>query len=102
MAPLVNTTFPHRTRETLCNNVHPEREYIKLDFPCEDIEEYCEGGFHPLRVNSIFRGRYFIRGKIGYGGCGTVWWANDIVEERQVALKIISVHYSLPTQTLRP
>jgi serine/threonine-protein kinase SRPK3 len=71
-----------------------EREYIKPDFHTENVEEYCEGGFHPIRVGSIFRGRYFIRGKIGFGGCGTVWWARDIVQERHVALKVITAHAS--------
>jgi hypothetical protein len=78
-----------------------EREFIKPRIFTEDVEQYCEGGFQPIRVGSLFRGRYFIRGKLGFGGCGTVWWAEDVVQERHVAVKIVSAAASKKFDTFR-
>ncbi|KAJ0158040.1 Serine/threonine-protein kinase SRPK [Colletotrichum tanaceti] len=48
--------------------------------PC-DIEEgrdaYRPGGFHPVYIGDIYRGRYEVLNKIGYGAYSTVWLADD-------------------------
>jgi serine/threonine-protein kinase SRPK3 len=78
-----------------------DREFCEPGFETEDIELYSDGGFHPLRLGSFFRGRYHIKGKLGFGGCGIVWWAKDIVHQRHVAVKIITAHASKKFDKLR-
>jgi hypothetical protein len=78
-----------------------EPEFQRPSFLTEDVEEYCEGGFHPVRVGSLFRGRYFMRGKLGWGGCGIVWWAKDSIQERHVAIKILTANASKKFETFK-
>jgi serine/threonine-protein kinase SRPK3 len=104
MTPIAQPSCPHNPKPYTLegqNTVSLDREFIKPRFATEDVEGYCEGGFHPVRVGSLFCGRYFIKGKIGFGGCGTVWWAHDIVQERHVAIKIITATASKKFESFR-
>lgn len=99
--PQCRLSEPHCRLSECHNTTSSDREFQKPSFPTEDVEQYCEGGFHPLRVGSLFRGRYYIKGKLGFGGCGTVWWAKDVVQDRHVALKIITARASQKFDSLR-
>lgn len=62
----------------------------------EDLEMYCEGGYHPTRLGDEFsRGRYRVVHKLGYGSFSTVWMARDYTEERYVSLKVITAAASM-------
>ncbi|RDA86387.1 hypothetical protein CP532_1076 [Ophiocordyceps camponoti-leonardi (nom. inval.)] len=54
----------------------------------EDLERYCEGGYHPVEIGNVLDGRYHIVDKLGFGTWSTVWLARDSFEERYVAIKI--------------
>jgi len=55
----------------------------------EDLEEYCQGGYHPLSINDeLSHGRYRIVHKLGFGTHSTVWLAHDKTCKMYVAIKI--------------
>ena len=57
----------------------------------ENVERYCPGGYHPIRLGDEFCcGRYQVIHKLGYGSFSTVWLARDRIEHRYVALKVIT------------
>jgi len=44
----------------------------------EDFEDYCKGGYHPVKIGDIFNdGRYTVVRKLGWGHFSTVWLAKD-------------------------
>ena len=47
-----------------------------------DIEEgtqvYRPGGFHPVYIGDVFKDRYKVLNKIGYGVYSTVWLVRDL------------------------
>jgi serine/threonine-protein kinase SRPK3 len=44
----------------------------------EDIEDYCRGGYHPVRIHETFKNnRYTVLRKLGWGHFSTVWLARD-------------------------
>ncbi|RUO95760.1 kinase-like domain-containing protein [Jimgerdemannia flammicorona] len=63
----------------------------------EDLEDYCKGGYHPIRIgDEFFDGRYTIVRKLGWGHFSTVWLARDNRSRRHVALKVVksAPHYT--------
>ena len=63
---------------------------------CEDPEQYCEGGYHPVTIGDTFEGgRFTVIHKLGHGGGATVWLSQDSEEDRYVALKIMQARDSL-------
>lgn len=55
----------------------------------ERSEEYCEGGYHPIRIGDCFdHGRYVVHRKLGWGHFSTVWLAWDSDSKQYVALKV--------------
>ncbi|CAI2187707.1 7790_t:CDS:2, partial [Funneliformis geosporum] len=63
----------------------------------EDFEDYCKGGYHPVKVGDIFNdGRYTVARKLGWGHFSTVWLAKDNHQNRHVALKVVksAPHYT--------
>ncbi|KAG6242750.1 hypothetical protein E4U25_003057 [Claviceps purpurea] len=54
----------------------------------ETLPDYVASRFYPVKVGEIFRARYQIVGKLGYGVTSTVWLARDLSGCRHVALKI--------------
>ncbi|KAH7369552.1 hypothetical protein BKA65DRAFT_353244, partial [Rhexocercosporidium sp. MPI-PUGE-AT-0058] len=49
-----------------------------------------EGGYHPILLNDVVKdGQYTIIHKLGHGGFATVWLAQDMIEKRYVAIKIL-------------
>ncbi|KAF8542412.1 kinase-like domain-containing protein [Trichophaea hybrida] len=58
--------------------------------PAEPIERYCPGGYHPVYIDDrLDDGRYQIVQKLGWGSFSTVWLARDLVEERNVSIKVV-------------
>ncbi|KAB8271101.1 kinase-like domain-containing protein [Aspergillus minisclerotigenes] len=65
-----------------------------------DIEEgtqvYRPGGFHPVYIGDVFKDRYKVLNKIGYGVYSTVWLVRDLepaqsgLENQFRALKVLS------------
>ncbi|KAG6095093.1 hypothetical protein E4U14_008325, partial [Claviceps sp. LM454 group G7] len=44
----------------------------------ETLPDYVASRFYPVKVGEIFRARYQIVGKLGYGVTSTVWLARDL------------------------
>ncbi|KAI1746024.1 serine protein kinase [Xylaria scruposa] len=67
-----------------------ERRFKTITTPCEWIEDYHPGGFHPVHPGETFNhGQYKIVRKLGEGSFSTAWLARDTKNERYVALKIL-------------
>ncbi|KAH8903709.1 kinase-like protein [Coniochaeta sp. PMI_546] len=61
----------------------------------EDLENYEQGGFHPVHLGDVYDGgRCRIVHKLGFGGYSTVWLARETVANRWVALKIVTARES--------
>ncbi|KAJ3212725.1 serine/threonine protein kinase, CMGC group [Dinochytrium kinnereticum] len=63
----------------------------------EDAEDYCKGGYHPVKIGDTFNDkRYTVLRKLGWGHFSTVWLAQDHKLDRPVALKIVksAQHYT--------
>ena len=41
----------------------------------EDVAQYCPGGYHPVAVGDVYKGRYQVKWKLGFGLYSTVWLA---------------------------
>ncbi|KAI1505630.1 kinase-like domain-containing protein [Biscogniauxia marginata] len=84
------------------NNAIPENNTAPNSVPSRepgDIEEgtdvYRPGGFHPVYIGDVFKDRYKVLNKIGYGVYSTVWLVRDLSaqtgnETEFRALKILS------------
>lgn len=44
----------------------------------EILPHYHANRFYPAQIGETFVGKYQVVGKLGYGGCSTVWLARDI------------------------
>lgn len=44
----------------------------------ETIPGYVATHYYPVRIGQIFRNRYQVVGKLGYGTTSTVWLARDL------------------------
>ncbi|RAK85729.1 kinase-like protein [Aspergillus costaricaensis CBS 115574] len=67
-----------------------ERRFEAISSPCEWIEEYHPGGYHPVILGDSFNnGQYKVIRKLGEGSYSTVWLARN---EKYVALKILVSH----------
>ncbi|KAF5653288.1 CMGC kinase [Fusarium sp. NRRL 25303] len=60
-----------------------------VEFACEDINLYPRGFCYPLSISEIIVERYRIIHKLGHGAFSTVWMAQDMLENKDVALKIL-------------
>ncbi|RMZ75409.1 hypothetical protein DV738_g5486, partial [Chaetothyriales sp. CBS 135597] len=54
----------------------------------ENLPDYVASRYYPARIGEIFRDRYQIVGKLGFGASSTVWLARDMSYRRYVTLKI--------------
>ncbi|KAF5624006.1 CMGC SRPK kinase [Fusarium sp. NRRL 25303] len=67
-----------------------ERRFKDIRSPCEWIEDYRPGGFHPVHLGDLFNdGQFKVIRKLGEGAYSTVWLAHDLRNSRYVALKIL-------------
>ncbi|KAI1357586.1 kinase-like domain-containing protein [Xylaria arbuscula] len=66
-----------------------EWRFKTITTPCEWIENYHPGGFHPVHLGETFNhGQYRVIRKLGDGSFSTVWLARDTKNKTYVALKI--------------
>ncbi|KAM3446439.1 hypothetical protein MY3296_009673 [Beauveria thailandica] len=71
-----------------------EQRFKTITSPCEWIEDYRPGGYHPVLLGDLFNdGQYKVIRKLGEGSYSTVWLARDERQvkskQRYVALKIL-------------
>lgn len=43
----------------------------------EEEEEYKKGGYHPVKIGNVFKNRYKVQYKLGWGHFSTVWYCTD-------------------------
>ena len=67
----------------------------------EDLERYCEGGFHPVHIGDRIHDRYQIFHKLGFGSFSTVWLAKDLKLARYVSLKIVAADQTPNSSEIR-
>lgn len=60
-----------------------------VEFACEDINLFPRGFCYPISIGEIIVERYRIIHKLGHGAFSTVWMAQDMLEKKDVALKIL-------------
>ncbi|KAK2600185.1 hypothetical protein QQS21_005059 [Conoideocrella luteorostrata] len=58
----------------------------------ENLDEYQEGGYHPIHVSDCLGngGRYRVIHKLGHGGFSTIWLCRDDQLQRYVAVKVMT------------
>ena len=54
----------------------------------EGFEGYKRGGYHPVQIGEMYKNRYEIKSKLGWGHFSTVWAALDHESMKYVALKV--------------
>jgi serine/threonine-protein kinase SRPK3 len=71
---------------------HEETKHIidDVDGKSEDegINDYKNGGYHPVYVGEILVDRYVIIQKLGWGHFSTVWLSKDFKYNTYVAIKV--------------
>ncbi|OJD22033.1 CMGC/SRPK protein kinase [Blastomyces percursus] len=75
----------------------PAREFSKSGFPElsakklieeEDIPSYKAEQFYPVHIGEVFKSRYQVVSKLGFGTSSTVWLCRDLREHRYLTLKV--------------
>ncbi|KNG83928.1 CMGC protein kinase [Aspergillus nomiae NRRL 13137] len=103
MPPLPRRSPLKSQLPTLAFTTNPARYKSSYKMPQDaktDIEEgtraYRPGRFHPVYIGDVFKDRYKVLNKIGYGVYSTVWLVRDLVpaqsgpENEFRALKVLS------------
>ena len=54
----------------------------------EGFEGYKKGGYHPVQIGEMYKNRYEVKSKLGWGHFSTVWAALDHESMEYVALKV--------------
>ena len=54
----------------------------------EGIEDYKDGGYHPVFIGECLIGRYVVLQKLGWGHFSTVWLCKDLKFDTYVAIKL--------------
>ncbi|KAL2757766.1 hypothetical protein ACRALDRAFT_1061073 [Sodiomyces alcalophilus JCM 7366] len=76
-----------------------QRRFKTITSPCEWIEDYRPGGYHPIHLGDVFNsGQYKVIRKLGEGSYSTVWLGRDLCNDRYVALKFLVSDISRPTE----
>ncbi|KAB8256812.1 kinase-like domain-containing protein [Aspergillus pseudonomiae] len=69
-----------------------QTNFLLLDttqkFEEETLPWYSPDRFYPVNIGEIFRSRYQVVGKLGYGGYSTVWLCRDLQQHGYVTLKV--------------
>ncbi|KAI0431618.1 serine/threonine-protein kinase SRPK3 [Xylaria sp. FL1042] len=71
--------------------------FKSMSTPCEFVGVYRPGGFRPVVLGDVLRGRYRIIRKLGYGSYATVWLADDTI--KYVALKIYAANMDVMNES---
>ncbi|TFY61482.1 hypothetical protein EVG20_g7037 [Dentipellis fragilis] len=93
----------HATSEmTLTHSIHSTSSIsapkVRLLSSSASIEEerfswYTPTRFYPVNLGDVFRERYEVLAKMGYGSCRTVWLCRDLWEKKYVAVKVCISDY---------
>ncbi|KAM0542287.1 hypothetical protein ACHAPJ_012852 [Fusarium lateritium] len=79
-----------------------EWRFKTITSPCEWIEDYRPGGYHPVSLGDVFNdGQFKVLRKLGDGAYSTVWLARDLGNLRYVALKILVSDITSPSYELQ-
>lgn len=71
-----------------------EWRFESITSPCECIEDYRPGGYHPVHLGDVFHdGQYKIIRKLGDGAYSTVWLARDMRYVPAPLLDIKAIDY---------
>ncbi|XP_066283787.1 SRSF protein kinase 3-like isoform X4 [Branchiostoma lanceolatum] len=103
-----STTTPPSSQEEHYADDHDEDEEVlgSDEDEQEDPQDYCKGGYHPVKIGDLFNSRYHVVRKLGWGHFSTVWLAWDLKPQqssdpsargrRFVALKVVksAAHYT--------
>ncbi|XP_078677087.1 SRSF protein kinase 3-like isoform X16 [Branchiostoma floridae x Branchiostoma belcheri] len=103
-----STTTPPSSHEEHYADDHDEDEEVlgSDEDEQEDPQDYCKGGYHPVKIGDLFNSRYHVVRKLGWGHFSTVWLAWDLKPQqssdpsargrRFVALKVVksAAHYT--------
>ncbi|KAJ5638827.1 protein kinase [Penicillium herquei] len=54
----------------------------------ETLQGYLPHHFYPVNIGDVFRSRYQVVGKLGYGGHSTVWLCRDLQQHVYATLKM--------------
>ncbi|KAK9366826.1 protein kinase [Lipomyces kononenkoae] len=65
-------------------------QLIGLDYLVEEetLPFYEDDQYYPVRIGEVFKSRYQVVGKLGYGAYSTAWLCRDLSEHKYAALKI--------------
>lgn len=74
------------SNETIGDHDEP---YSSEEEEQESREDYCKGGYHPVKIGDLFLNRYHVVRKLGWGHFSTVWLCWDLEDKRYAALKIV-------------
>jgi serine/threonine protein kinase len=79
---------------------HESSESSSSEEDVEDERDYRKGGYHPVHLGDVYRGRYKVLKKLGWGHFSTVWLVHDADTKRYAALKIVksAPHYTEAAQ----
>ncbi|KAF4452936.1 CMGC protein kinase [Fusarium austroafricanum] len=84
------TTVPSGAIGTTdCGDFVDSDDEYEFDELAEDPEKYTYGIYYPTFIGEILANRYRINHKLGHGGFSVVWMAYDMLDNRDVALKIM-------------
>jgi non-specific serine/threonine protein kinase len=73
--------------------VDDTRRFNPITLPCEWVEDYRPGGYHPVIRGDFFNnGQYKVIRKLGDGSYSTVWLARDLKYVPPRTLYIIPTH----------
>lgn len=61
----------------------------EIEANAEDPLAYDKGLYYPLCIGEVLADRYRIDHKLGHGGFSVVWMAHDLLDKRDVALKVM-------------
>ncbi|OQE44139.1 hypothetical protein PENCOP_c002G02781 [Penicillium coprophilum] len=81
--------------------VDDELKSKAITSPCELVEDYCPGGYHPVALGDVFDDQYKVIRKLGEGSYAAVWLAHDLRNSGYVALKILVSEISGSTSKIR-
>eukprot|EP00055_Hartaetosiga_balthica_P012328 m.59498 g.59498 ORF g.59498 m.59498 type:complete len:696 (-) comp7911_c0_seq4:2235-4322(-) len=62
----------------------------------ETLDDYGNGGYHPVFLGDVYKSKYKVVKKLGWGHFSTVWLIHDTAKDNFAALKIVksAQHYT--------
>jgi hypothetical protein len=63
---------------------------VEVEDASEPVEQYEQELYYPICIGDVLEDRYRIEHKLGHGGFSTVWMAHDMLNNEDVALKIMT------------